>query len=428
MNNCTLKNLETITTKTLDLLIQSVLLFDIKTALNEGRGKRMINCHTCSHKCHIVRQAISDPRLKSICLLLLRQSNAIKRELCLSGLIQLTGGDNNRKWMWLFDRLRVISVQPRAQTHVSVNVWSARPFTAILLTSINEQKVSLWKQGLFLLYVFVYCSGVVVLVSHSRCWKDLGEGFEKSTLSAIQTWDHTNRWIPSASWCVLCDTGTHTLYIHIGIHHTNKLERTHHSQKSNTCTGPALEPQQSAAVLMGATCCYCGLCGKAGLLPALQPAATEWTQYPDSGSHGPQASGPPPACLPACPAVSAAFNHSSFWLQVRGHLIQCKSVSCSKDATHRACHWAREDSPMCLWQEAENQADITTLLPSSQIDRYKSVFAPFSAAAWVNKTVSSWFTVTKLWHFTQIFKTIQRNETSNMLTCCRETAPKASLS
>jgi len=64
---------------------------------------------------------------------------------------------------------------------------------------------------------------------------------------------------------------------------------------------------------MGATCCCCGLCGKAGLLPALQRAATGWTQYPDGGSHGPQASGTPPAR-----PVSAAFNHSSFWLWLSG--------------------------------------------------------------------------------------------------------------
>lgn len=147
---------------------------------------------------------------------------------------------------------------------------------------------------------------------------------KRGTLSAIQTRDHANCEIPSASRCVLCNTGVHTLYTHRDTSHKQTQVRTHRSRESNICTRPALEPQQRAAVLTGATCCYCGLCGKAGLLPA----ATEWTQYPDSWSHGPQASGPPPACLPACSAVSWAFNHSSPCIPPS--LIQCKSASCSK--------------------------------------------------------------------------------------------------
>ena len=69
---------------------------------------------------------------------------------------------------------------------------------------------------------------------------------------------------------------------------------------------------------------------------------------------------------------------------------------------------------MCLWQEAENQADITTLLPSSQIDRYKSVFAPFYTAAWVYKGL--------------IYKdNILKQQNENMLTCCWKTVPEATL-
>lgn len=99
---------------------------------------------------------------------------------------------------------------------------------------------------------------------------------------------------------------------------------------------------------MGATCCYCGQCGKAGLLPALQPAATEWTQYPDSRSHGPEAFRPPPAG-PAGPASLPALL--SVQLSII-HLSGCGSklhpVQCSKDATHTThsfCEWVRTDSP-----------------------------------------------------------------------------------
>lgn len=140
-----------------------------------GRSKRMINCHDCSRKCRRLHQAISDHRLKSICLLLLSQSEAIKRELCLSGLIQLTGGDNNRKWMWLLTDYESYQCSPRREC-----IWQwmcdQHPFYC---HHFHHRAVSLWKRSLFLLSVFVYCTGVVVLVSHSRCWKDLGEGFEK---------------------------------------------------------------------------------------------------------------------------------------------------------------------------------------------------------------------------------------------------------
>lgn len=40
---------------------------------------------------------------------------------------------------------------------------------------------------------------------------------------------------------------------------------------------------------------------------AASAAATEWTQYPDSRSHGPQASGPPPACPPCCHCSFQSF-------------------------------------------------------------------------------------------------------------------------
>lgn len=307
----------------------------------QGRSKRMINCHDCSQKCHILHQAISDHPLKSICLLLLRQSKAIKRELCLSGLIQLTSEDNNRKWMWLLTDYESYQCSPRLE-YICQWVCDQHAFCCHSAHFHQWAKVSSWEHRLFLLSVFVYCTGVVVLVSHSWCWKDLGEGFEKAywvlfKLGITQTVGSLRQ------LSVYSVTQANTHYIHIGTHHTNKLERTHHNQKSNTCTRPALEPQQSTAVLMGATCCYCGLCGNAGMLPALQPSShwmnpVPWQQV--TWSSGLWAT----ACLPACSTVSAAFNHSSFWLQLREppHSIQ---ISVMQERCHTLSlslgHWGQ---------------------------------------------------------------------------------------
>ncbi len=77
------------------------------------------------------------------------------------------------------DRLRVISVHPQAPTHLSVNVRSTRlllPFCSAPSMSQSE----FMKAVYFSHSVFVYCTGVVVLVSHSPCWKNLGEGFLKN--------------------------------------------------------------------------------------------------------------------------------------------------------------------------------------------------------------------------------------------------------
>lgn len=163
---------------------------------------------------------------------------------------------------------------------------------------------------------------------------------KKGTLSAIQTRDHANREIPSASRCVLCNTGVRTLYTHRDTSHKQTQVRTHRSRESNICTRPALEPQQRAAVLTAATCCYCGLCGKAGLLPA----ATEWTQYPDSWSHGPRASGPPPACLLRCQLSFQSFislhpplPHS---MQISVMQQRCRTVSLTLG--HEGCVCGRK--------------------------------------------------------------------------------------
>lgn len=111
---------------------------------------------------------------------------------------------------------------------------------------------------------------------------------------------------------------------------------------------------------MGATCCYCGLSGKAGLLPALQPLNEPSTL---TGSHmvlrplGHRL----PACLPALLSVDLSIIHlSGFGTRGHPHSMQIAQPD---------CHWDTADSPMCLWQEAENQADVTTRLPSLQVDR-----------------------------------------------------------
>lgn len=295
------------------------------------------------------------------------------------------------------DRLWVISAQPQAPIHHSVKLRATRLFTAILLAPINEQS-EFMKLGLFLLTVFVYCSGVVVLVSHSPCWKDHWVGIEKKHTECYSNWGSHK---PSDPFGILVRTD----YIHIGIHHTNKLERAHHSQKSNTCTRAALEPQQSAAVLMGATCCYCGLCGKAGLLPALQPAATEWTQYPDSRSHGAQASGPP---LPACPTVSAAFNHSSFFLAQAPGATPFNANQCQ---AARMPHTAPVTEPQrtspCFHGRMQKIRPISPHYFLHQINRHKPVFALFFCAACVNKRSCSWFTVKKIKHNSHIFQSIK---------------------
>lgn len=117
-----------------------------------------------------------------------------------------------------------------------------------------------------------------------------------------------------------------------------------------------------------------------------------------------------PVCLRCC---QGSFQSFIFLALAPGAIPFNANQSPAADATHWARHWATEDSPMCLWQEAENQADITTLLPSSQIDGYKSVFAPLSTAAWVFKSL----------YKDKILK--QQNE--NMLTCCWKTVLEATL-
>lgn len=160
----------------------------------------MINCNACSHKCHILRQAIPDHRLKSMSLLL-HQSQAIKRELCLSGLIQLTGGDNNRKWMWLLTDNESYQYSLRLEY-----IWQRVCNQHLLLPLCSPPSVSKSK---FMKPKFIFAQCFCLL--HLGLWwlchtADVGRILErdlrekkKSTQSAIQSKDHKTRWIPSAS-------------------------------------------------------------------------------------------------------------------------------------------------------------------------------------------------------------------------------------
>lgn len=253
---------------------------------------------------------------------------------------------------------RSFPVQPQAQIHLSANMLSTS--LLLLFCSFLSMSRSEFMRRMFS-FTLCFCFFALGLwcLCHTVAGRILGKEL-KSTLSAIQT--RITQTVGSPRHLSVSSvTRTRTHYTHVGIHHTNKLLRAHThthttAKEATRAQGPALAPQQSAAVLTGATCCYCGLCGKAGMLPALQPAATEWTQYPDSRSHGPKASGPPTACLSVCLSALLSVQLSiihQFGSSTRGHQIKCKSASHGKDATHWACHRAKEDSPMCLWQEAE---------------------------------------------------------------------------
>lgn len=76
--------------------------------------------------------------------------------------------------------------------------------------------------------------GVVVLVSHSRCWKDPGEGFEKKKKKKahrVQFKVRITKTVGShQQLSVDSVTQARTYYIHL----TNKLECTHAAAKKAT--------------------------------------------------------------------------------------------------------------------------------------------------------------------------------------------------
>lgn len=153
----------------------------------------MINSNACSNICHILHQAIPAHRLKSICLLL-HQSRAIKRELCLSGLIQLTGGDNNRKWMWLLTDGESYQYSPGLKY-----IWQRVRSQHLLLPLCSLSKSKFMKPKFIFTLCFCLlhwgCGACVTQLMLEGSWR----GIWKSTQSAIQSEDHKNHRITSAS-------------------------------------------------------------------------------------------------------------------------------------------------------------------------------------------------------------------------------------
>lgn len=162
-------------------------------------------------------------------------------------------------------------------------------------------------------------------------------GIWKSTLRPIQTRDHTNRWMVSAS-CVYSVTQARTHYIHI-------WDTSH---KQTWARAPQPKKQHMHKTGSGATterCCFNG-----SDLLLLRPVWKSWAAASAAASS--HWMNPVPwqqvtwssglwatACLPACPDVRAAFNHSSFWLQLQGPpLFNANQCHAAKDATHWACH------------------------------------------------------------------------------------------
>lgn len=169
-------------------------------------------------------------------------------------------------------------------------------FTATLLSTINEEKASLQKQSIFAQYFRLPRWSCGACVKY-----DVGEKLERKKNPHRLLFKLRNI---LSCWLLRVSSVTRA-FTHWDTSHK------HRSKESNACTSLALEPQQSAAVLMGATCCYCGLCGEAGLLPVLQPPNEPSTLTVSHMVHRPLGHS-----LPVCPAVSGGFNHSSFWLQL----------------------------------------------------------------------------------------------------------------
>ena len=126
--------------------------------------------------------------------------------------IQPTGGDNNRKWMWLLTGCESYQYSSRLEC-VCLRVCDQHvSFCLCLLPSMSRSKfrrAGVYFCSLFLLIALgMWCLCHTLDVGRILEARDLKKS--KSKLNAIQTKVHTNCWIRSASWCVLRDTGTHT--------------------------------------------------------------------------------------------------------------------------------------------------------------------------------------------------------------------------
>lgn len=186
----------------------------------------------------------------------------------------------------------------------------------------------------------VYCT-VAGVVPHSHRVKHCARGFVKahrqSAVNHSSSWDHVSilrRTLWHRHGCF------HT-FIQTGSRRTNQNGDTAHKSDSGATTEIWLFLNRERPVAAAAL-----LCGKAGL----QPAATEWTQYPDSGSHDLQSGGPPPAWLPWCQRRFQSFIFLSKPLQGEGWGTPFNTNQCyeAKDVKLFACDWEdRDNRPMC---------------------------------------------------------------------------------
>lgn len=127
-----------------------------------------------------------------------------------------------------------ISTAPGPNISVSACAINT-PFTAILLTSINEKKW-FYESRVYFCPVFLFIALRLWYLCHTV---DAGRILKRDLKK--QTQCNSNYWITQTVGClrhrtVYSVTQASTHYIHTGILHTNKLKHTHHSQKSNTCT------------------------------------------------------------------------------------------------------------------------------------------------------------------------------------------------
>lgn len=81
------------------------------------------------------------------------RNKAIKRELCLSGHIQPTGEDNNRKWMWLLTDYESYQYSPRLK-HNSQQMCRQHALHCHSASIHQWASGSVWTQHLFLFSVF----------------------------------------------------------------------------------------------------------------------------------------------------------------------------------------------------------------------------------------------------------------------------------
>ena len=192
-------------------------------------------------------------------------------------------------------------------------------------------KVSVWAQFIFapcfcLLHLGLWCSCHTVDVG-----RDLGEGFEKAhwVLFKLRITQTVGSLLHLSVYSV---TQARTHYIHIwDTSHKQTwatLTLTHTHTHTHTPQPRKQHMHKSGSGATTERCCFNG-----SDLLLLRPVWKSWAAASAAASShwmnpvpwqsvtwssGLWATACLPACLTACPAVSGAFNHSSFWLQLWG--------------------------------------------------------------------------------------------------------------